>query len=86
VVQILLWVVLGLVALSALSFVFQLGFWLVGVALFALGAYALVDVLFLTEMSLVKRVLWGLGVFFLPPFGPLAWLLVKSNDTKRLLS
>ncbi|WP_218079283.1 PLDc N-terminal domain-containing protein [Anthocerotibacter panamensis] len=83
--QVVVWVVLGLLAVSVVSTVFKLGVWLLGLALSALWLYALVDVLLLSNMSLLKKVLWGLGVSFLPVIGPLAWVALKPS-TQRLIS
>ena len=83
--SIVLWLVLGLAALAALGFVFKLAFWLLGVGLFLLTVYALVDIIFLSSMSGISKALWAAGAFFLPPFGPLAWLVLRPGGQKALI-
>ncbi len=83
--QIVLWAVLAFVAISAVSVVFKLGFWLLTTALFLLWIYSLTDIILLSDQSLVKKLLWAAGVTFLPTIGSLAWFALKPAAT-RLLS
>ncbi|WP_287130199.1 PLDc N-terminal domain-containing protein [Candidatus Cyanaurora vandensis] len=83
--QLILWVVVALLAMSVLSTVLNLGFWLVGTAMFLLWVYSLVDILLLSGMSFIQKVLWGLAVTFFPTVGSLVWLALKPS-TQRLLS
>lgn len=83
-VQAVLWIVIALVAISVLSTVLKLGFWLIGVAMFALWVYSLVDIVFLSGQSLLQKAIWAAVVTFFPTVGTLIWLAVKPANQRML--
>jgi len=83
-VQTVFWIVIALVAISVLSTVLKLGFWLIGVAMFALWVYSLVDIVFLSGQSLLQKAIWAAVVTFFPTVGTLVWLALKPANQRML--
>jgi len=82
--QTVFWIVIALVAISVLSTVLKLGFWLIGVAMFALWVYSLVDIVFLSGQSLLQKAIWAAVVTFFPTVGTLVWLALKPANQRML--
>jgi len=83
-VQVIFWIIVALVAVSVLSTVLKLGFWLIGAAMFLLWVYSLVDILFMRDQSLLQKAIWAVIVTFFPTVGTLVWLALKPASQRML--